>query len=147
MGLKKTEACNPKMVFKICEGISSFSVKELDVIVHKKYFPYITMLHFGHCVPHITSEPGGWGGIVTRPYWRQTITWTDDDPVRWRIYASSALNMLMPPTFSAAIGQNIKTPSDHDENALFRFGTLKTGVTWTPLSTPQQRFINAWQIH
>ena len=31
------------MVFKICEGIScsSFSVKELDVIVHKKYFPYI----------------------------------------------------------------------------------------------------------
>ena len=28
------------MVFKICEGIpcSSFSVKELDVIVHKKYF-------------------------------------------------------------------------------------------------------------
>ena len=41
------------MVFKICEGIScsSFSVQELDVIVHKKYFPYITMLHFGHSVP------------------------------------------------------------------------------------------------
>ena len=36
--LKITEACNPKMVFPICEGIScsSFSVKELDVIVHKK---------------------------------------------------------------------------------------------------------------
>ena len=34
------EACNPNMVFKICEGIScfSFSVKELDVIVHKNYF-------------------------------------------------------------------------------------------------------------
>ena len=41
---------------------SSFSFKELDVIVHKKYFLYITMLHFGHSVPHITSEPGGWGG-------------------------------------------------------------------------------------
>ena len=56
-----TEACNTKMVFKICEGIScsSFSVKELDVIVHKKYFPYITMLPFGHSVPRITSEPGG----------------------------------------------------------------------------------------
>ena len=52
------------MVFKISEGIScsSFSVKELDVIVHKKYFPYITMLHFGHSVPRITSEPGGLGG-------------------------------------------------------------------------------------
>ena len=41
---------------------SSFSVKELDIIVHKKYFPCITMLNFGHFVPHITSEPGGWGG-------------------------------------------------------------------------------------
>ena len=52
------------MVFKICEGIpcSSFSVKELDVIVHKKYFPCTTMFNFGHSVPHITSEPGGWGG-------------------------------------------------------------------------------------
>ena len=60
-GLKITEACNPKMVFKICEGIpcSSFSVKELDVIVHKRYFPCITMLNCGHSVPHITSEPGG----------------------------------------------------------------------------------------
>ena len=48
----------------ICEGIScsSFSVKELDVIVHKDYFPYITMLHFGHSVPRITSESGGKGG-------------------------------------------------------------------------------------
>ena len=63
-GLKITEAFNPKMFFKICERIpcSSFSVKELDVIVHKKYFPSITMLNFGHSVPHITSEPGGWGG-------------------------------------------------------------------------------------
>ena len=40
-----TGACNPKMIFKICQGIlcSSFSVKELDVIVHKKIFPYITL--------------------------------------------------------------------------------------------------------
>ena len=44
-----------------CEGIScsSFSVKELDVIVHKKYFPCITLLNFGHSVPHLTSKPGG----------------------------------------------------------------------------------------
>ena len=41
LGLKILEACNPKLVFKICEGIScsSFSVKELDVIVHKNIFP------------------------------------------------------------------------------------------------------------
>ena len=47
-----------------CEEIScsSFSVKELDVIVHKKYFPCITMSNFGYSVPHLTSEPGGWGG-------------------------------------------------------------------------------------
>ena len=40
LDLKKNETCNPKMVFKMCEGIScsSFSVKELDVIVHKKIF-------------------------------------------------------------------------------------------------------------
>ena len=46
------------------EGISrsSFSVRELDVIVHKKYFPSLTMLNFGYSVPHLTSEPGGWGG-------------------------------------------------------------------------------------
>ena len=52
------------MIFKISEGMPcfSFSVKELDVIVHKKYFPCITKLNFGHSVPHITSEPGGWGG-------------------------------------------------------------------------------------
>ena len=64
LGLKITEACNPKMVFKICEGMPcySFSVKESDVIVHKKYFPCITILNFGHSVPHITSKPGGWGG-------------------------------------------------------------------------------------
>ena len=62
--IKITEACNRKMAFKICEGIScsSFSVKELDVVVHKTYFPCITVLNFGHSVPHITSEPGGWGG-------------------------------------------------------------------------------------
>ena len=56
-----------KIVFKICEGIlcSSFYVKEFDVIVHKNYFPdtyIITLLNFGHSVPQITSEPGGWGG-------------------------------------------------------------------------------------
>ena len=37
-------------------------VKELDVIVHKKYFPCITLLNFGHSVSHLTSEAGGWGG-------------------------------------------------------------------------------------
>ena len=53
-GSKKiTEACNPKMVFKICEGIScsSFFVKELDVIAHKNYFPCITILNFGILYP------------------------------------------------------------------------------------------------
>ena len=62
LGFKKiTEACHPKMVCKICEGIScsSFSVKELDVIVHEKYFPCINLSNFGHSVPHITSEPDG----------------------------------------------------------------------------------------
>ena len=51
------------MVFKICEAISCslFSVKELDVIIHKKII-CITLLNYGHSVPHITSEPGGWGG-------------------------------------------------------------------------------------
>ena len=38
-----------------------FSVKELDVIVHKKNIP-ITMSNFGYSIPHLTSEPGGWGG-------------------------------------------------------------------------------------
>ena len=35
------------MVFKICEGIScsSFYVKEFDFIVHKKYFPCISLLN------------------------------------------------------------------------------------------------------
>ena len=53
-----------KMVFKICDGIScsSFYVKEFDTIVHKKYFPYMTLLIFGHSVSQITGEPGGWGG-------------------------------------------------------------------------------------
>ena len=52
------------MVFKMCERIffSSFSVKELDDIVHKKYLPCITLLNFGYSVPHLTNEPGGWGG-------------------------------------------------------------------------------------
>ena len=41
------------MVFKMCEGIScfSFSVKELDVIVHKKCFPCITLLNFAILYP------------------------------------------------------------------------------------------------
>ena len=36
-----------KMVFEICERISCspFYVKEFDIIVHKKYFPYITILY------------------------------------------------------------------------------------------------------
>ena len=52
------------MVIKMCEGISrsSFSVKELDVIVHEKKIPCITMFNLGYSVPHLTSEPGGWGG-------------------------------------------------------------------------------------
>ena len=52
------------MVFKMCEGISfsSLSVMELEVIVHKKYFPCITLLNFSYSVPHLTSEPGGWDG-------------------------------------------------------------------------------------
>ena len=53
------------MVFKMREGIScsSFSVKELDVIIHKKkYFPCITLKYFGHSVPHLICEPGSWGG-------------------------------------------------------------------------------------
>ena len=38
------------MVFKMCEGIScsSFSVKELDVIVHKRYFHCMTLSNVGH---------------------------------------------------------------------------------------------------
>ena len=56
-----TGACNPKMIFKICQGIlcSSFSVKELDVIVHKQNISSYNPIH---SVPHITSEAGGWGG-------------------------------------------------------------------------------------
>ena len=53
------------MVFKMFEGISCslFSVKELDVIIHKQIFSlYLTLLNFGHSVPHLTSELGGWGG-------------------------------------------------------------------------------------
>ena len=46
------------------EGISysSFSVKELDVIVHKKYFPCETLSNFGHPVSPLTSEPSGCDG-------------------------------------------------------------------------------------
>ena len=46
---------------EICEGIlcSSFSVEELYVIVHKNYFPCITISNFGHSAPQITSEPSG----------------------------------------------------------------------------------------
>ena len=49
------------MVFKMSEGIScsSFFVKELDVIIHKKYFSCIALLNFGHTVPQLTSKPGG----------------------------------------------------------------------------------------
>ena len=44
LGSKHNWAMQPKMVFKIYEGIlcSSFYVKEFDVIV-KKYFPWITL--------------------------------------------------------------------------------------------------------
>ena len=47
--------CNPKKVFQICGGISCspFSVKVLDVSVHKKLFPYITVFNFWLlCTPH-----------------------------------------------------------------------------------------------
>ena len=52
------------MVFKMCNGISCslFSVKELDVFVHKIISSYNHINFFGHPVPHITSEPGDWGG-------------------------------------------------------------------------------------
>ena len=70
-GLKITEACNPKMVFKICEGIpcSSFSVKELDVIVHEKIFSLYNYVKFWpFCTPH--HQRTWWLrwelGIVTR---------------------------------------------------------------------------------
>ena len=64
LGLNNNWGMQSKNVFKMCEGISfsSFSVMELDVIVQKKYFPCITLLNFGYSVPHITGEPGGWGG-------------------------------------------------------------------------------------
>ena len=47
LGLKNNWGMQSKMVLKICEGIScsSFYVKEFDVIVHKKYFPCITLLN------------------------------------------------------------------------------------------------------
>ena len=68
-----TKACNPKMVLKICERIScsSFSVKEIYVIVHKNYVPCIALLNFWpFCTPH---RKWTWLlrwelGIVTRPY-------------------------------------------------------------------------------
>ena len=61
LGLKIKWGMQSKNGLQMCEGISysSFSVEELDVIVHKKYFPCITMLNFGYSVPHLTSEPGG----------------------------------------------------------------------------------------
>ena len=54
---------NGQNVRESCVSCSSFSVKDLDVIVHKKYFPCIALINFGHSVPHLTNEPGGWGGI------------------------------------------------------------------------------------
>ena len=65
LGSKKNKwAMQSKMVFKICEEIlwSALYVKEFDVIVHKKYFPCITLLIFFHSVPQITSKLAGWGG-------------------------------------------------------------------------------------
>ena len=61
LGLKNNRGMQSKMVLMMSEGIScsSFSVKELDVIVQKKYFSCITLLNSGHSVPHLTSEPGG----------------------------------------------------------------------------------------
>ena len=43
-----TEAYNPKMVFKIWKGIScsSFSVMEIDVIVHKQIFSLYNPIDF-----------------------------------------------------------------------------------------------------
>ena len=38
---------------------SSVPVKELDVIVHLRYFPFITQSDFVHSVPYLASEPGG----------------------------------------------------------------------------------------
>ena len=56
IGVKKNNwGMQSKMVFKICEGIlcSSFYVKEFNVIVHKKYFPCITLLNFWpFCIPN-----------------------------------------------------------------------------------------------
>ena len=65
--LKITEACNPKMVFIICERIScsSFSVKELFISLYNP-------IHFwSFCIPHHWRN---WWlrwelSIVTRSYW------------------------------------------------------------------------------
>ena len=61
------------MVFKIGEGIScsSFSVKELDVIVHKKNFSLYNHIKFWpFCTPHhyLTWWLRWELGILTRPY-------------------------------------------------------------------------------
>ena len=63
------------MVSKNCEGIlcSSFSVKELDVIVHENYLPCITMLNFGHFAAHITIESGGLRGNYSHQMWGVNI--------------------------------------------------------------------------
>ena len=52
---KNNWGAQSKRVFKMCEGIScpSFYVKEFDVIVHKKYFPCITLLNvWPFCTPN-----------------------------------------------------------------------------------------------
>ena len=53
-GIKITEACNPKMVFKICEGIScsSFYVNELDVIVKFRWLSWFSDLNRWQKINH-----------------------------------------------------------------------------------------------
>ena len=62
-----------KMVFKICDGTSSlFYAEEFNVIVHERYFPCITLLHFWpFCIPNYQRTWWlGWElGIVTRSYY------------------------------------------------------------------------------
>ena len=95
------------MVFKIGEGIScsSFSVKELDVIVHKKISLYNHIKFSPFCTPHQYQT---WWlrwelGILTRPYccstslanlntmgkqitwivWEMMIASKHDDIIKW----------------------------------------------------------------
>ena len=63
------------MVFRICEGIScfSFSVKELDVIVHKNYFliwsySFLAILYLTSLANLVVGL-----GIVTRSYYKRTF--------------------------------------------------------------------------